>query len=129
MSESSVGKDLKPTKKQVDQFGQVNSIDLDFTTGNVPTAQESVRAHSSSDVDASRNSQHHTLGKGHSQAAPGNHVHDGINGAKLGLYQMDPAGGKKITSLTLTGSKGGNVALANLIALLKNFIDLTDNTT
>lgn len=125
-----LGKNLKPVKKPIDQFGQVNSTDLDFTGGNVPSAVESIQQHSRSDVDSSRKAQHHTLGKRQNQAAPGNHVHDGINGAKLGLYQMDPANtGRAIPSLTLTGAKGGNVALTNLIALLKNFIDFTDTTT
>lgn len=113
-----------------DQFGQVNPNDKDLASGNVPSAHESVQQHARSDVDASRKSQHHTLGKGHNQSAPGNHVHDGVNGLKLGLYQMDPANtGRAIPSLVLTGSKGGNVALTNLIALLKTFFDFTDTTT
>lgn len=141
---SNVGKNLTPAEFGIksgderkvspnttpDQFGQVNSADKDFTGGGVPSARESVQAHQRSDVDASRRSQHHTLGRGHNQASPGNHVHDGINGPKLGLYQMDPANtGRAVPSLTLTGSKGGNVALANLITMLKNFIDFNDTTT
>lgn len=95
-----------------------------------PPAQKVTFDHQRSDVDSSRRSQHHTLGTSRNQSSPGDHVHDGVNGRKLGLYQMDPANtGKAIPSLTLTGAKGGNVALTNLIAMLKNFIDFTDNTT
>lgn len=126
---SNVGKNLQPSNG-LDQFSQVNSAEKDLTKGSSPSAIESINWHTNSDVDASRKSQHHTLGRRNNQAAPGNHVHDGINGPKLGLYQMDPANnGRAIPSLTLTGAKGGNVALTNLIALLKNFIDFTDTTT
>lgn len=92
-------------------------------------SQQSVNDHTHSDLDSFRQAQHHTLGNGRNQAAGGDHVHDGINGKKLGLYQMTSGGGATQTSLVLTGAKGGNVALTNLIALLKNFIDFTDNTT
>lgn len=141
---SNVGKNLQPVKfglkpgdehkvspnTKPDQFGQVNSADKDFTGGGVPSAREVAQMHSRSDVDSSPKSQHHTLGKGRNQAANGNHVHDGTSSPKLGLYQMDPANtGRVVPSLTLTGAKGGNVALTNLIALLKNFIDFTDTTT
>lgn len=121
--------DISPSSKP-DKFGQVNSSDKDQAAGGTPSARESVNQHARSDVDASRKSQHHTLGTGANQGAPGNHVHDGVNGKKLGLYKMDPANnGNVLPSLTLTGAKGSNVALTNLIALLKNFIDFNDNTT
>lgn len=141
---TNVGKNLTPSKFGIktgderkvspngapDQFGQVNSADKDLAGGNSVGARQSILDHLRSDLDASKNSQHHTLGKGRNQAAQGNHVHDGISSPKLGLYQMDPANtGRVVSSLTLTGAKGGNVALTNLIALLKNFIDFTDTTT
>lgn len=123
------GKKVSPTSKP-DQFGQVNSTDEDLSAGGIPSARESVQAHHRSDVDANRKSQHHTLGVGHNQASPGDHIHDGVNGKKLGLYIMDTGSpGKTKPSLVLTGSKGGNAALASLITLLKNFIDFTDNST
>lgn len=75
--------------------------------------------HNSSDVDSSVNAQHHTLGIKHNQASAGDHIHDGGSTRKLGTGM----------NLTLTGSKGGNVALANLITMLKNFVDFTDTTT
>jgi hypothetical protein len=75
--------------------------------------------HESSDVDSSRRAKHHTLGTARNQASPGDHIHDGVVSKKTG------AG----LGLVLTGSKGGNVALANLITMLKTVIEFTDSTT
>jgi hypothetical protein len=137
-----VGGELNPTPRveipgptsvspvtKPDQFGQVYDAQKDVSSGKVPSAAESNRAHSQSDVDSSPRSQHHTLGKRRNQASPGDHIHDGISSPKLGARQMDPSGNVTIPALVLTGSKGGNVALTNLIAMLKNFVDFTDNTT
>lgn len=76
-------------------------------------------AHVNSDVDSSVLSMHHTLGNRKTQAATGDHLHNGVNGLKL------TATPKPI----LTGAKAGNVALTNLIAMLGLWIDFTDNTT
>lgn len=84
-----------------------------------PEPREVNLFHARSDLDSSTTAQHHTLGIGHNQASSGDHTHDGIATRKLGTG----------LSLTLTGSKGGNVALGNLITLLKNFVDFTDTTT
>jgi hypothetical protein len=131
--------ELKPTKFGVtsnsaptnkpDQFGQVHNNQSDSTAGNVPSGMESRLQHRQSDVDSGPKAQHHTLGTKRNQASPGNHVHDGTTSPKLGLYQMDPAGNKVVTSLSISGAKGGNAAVASIITLLKNFIDFTDNTT
>jgi hypothetical protein len=51
------------------------------------------------------------LGSSHNQAAPGDH------------------GFRHLEGVTLTGAKGGNVALTNLIAILVANFGLTDNTT
>lgn len=76
--------------------------------------------HTRSDVDSSTGSQHHTLGISHNQAAPGDHIHDGINSRAVG----------KGLGATVSGSRGGNAALASLISALKAAgIDLTDATT
>lgn len=77
------------------------------------------KIHSQSDLDRSARAQHHTLGFRPNQASPGNHVHDGGTSKKI-------AAG---LGLVLTGSKAGNVALTNLIIMLKSYIDFTDNTT
>jgi hypothetical protein len=120
--------EIQPVTKP-DRFGQVYDNQKDQSAGDVPSAHEINRSHSQSDVDSSQRSQHHTLGTGRNQASPGNHIHDGITSPKLGPMQMDPAGDNVIPALVLTGAKGGNVALTNLINMLKSVINFTDNTT
>jgi hypothetical protein len=73
--------------------------------------------HDNSDCDSFAGAQHHTLGIKHDQASPGDHKHDGVNSKKL----LDGA--------TLTGAKGGNVALGNLITMLADLLGFEDNTT
>lgn len=75
--------------------------------------------HGASDLDTGPNAQHHSLGVKHNQASSGDHVHDGGSSRKIGTG----------LNLTLTGSKGGNVALANLITMLKTVIEFNDTTT
>lgn len=98
-----------------DPFGPIKSDRKE----NTPTPGQVNSLHTNSDVDSSTSAQHHTLGIKHDQAASGDHVHDGKASRKIGTG----------LSLTLTGAKGGNVALTNLIALLKNVIEFTDSTT
>lgn len=71
--------------------------------------------HQQSDLDTRGQAQHHTLGVGQDQASPGNHTHDGSTSP--GLW-----GGN-----TISGSRGGNMALASAIALLvqKGAVDST----
>lgn len=118
---SNVGKNLKPTK-----LGLNVQVPIQI---QAPTGIQSNLDHTQSDADSSPQSQHHTLGTARNQASPGDHNHDGTTSRKLGRYQMDPAGNKVIPKDVLAGAKGGNVALTNLIALLKNYIDFTDSTT
>lgn len=75
--------------------------------------------HSRSDVDSSQLALHHTIGIKHDQASAGDHVHDGSSSRKVGANM----------NLSVTGSKGGNVALANLLTMLKSVIEFTDTTT
>jgi hypothetical protein len=119
MNESSVGKELRA-------FG---TVPKDNVNGSAPSSDEVTLSHQASDLDSNPRAQHHTLGTNRNQSSPGNHIHDGITSPKLGQLNMDPAGNATIPALVLTGSKGGNVALTNLIALLKNHINFTDNTT
>lgn len=58
-----------------------------------------------------------SLGTGNLQASPGDHDHKGTTSKKL------------LDGITLTGSKGGNAALTNLINMLESEFGLTDNTT
>lgn len=75
--------------------------------------------HNNCDADTSQIAQHHTLGVKHDQASPGDHSHDGGSSRKAGAN----------LGLVLTGAKGGNVALTNLITMLKTVIEFTDSTT
>ena len=79
------------------------------------TAEAVKRFHSKSDVDSSSQAHHHTLGIKHDQASPGDHMHDGTVSKKI------------LTGTTLTGSRGGNVALVSVIAALVK-LGATDNT-
>lgn len=98
-----------------DPFGGVK--DDAKRTGATP--REVAALHNNSDVDASTFSQHHTLGIKHTNASYGDHVHDGKSSRKVGANM----------GLSVTGSKGGNVALANLLAMLAQVIEFTDTTT
>lgn len=62
--------------------------------------------HTNSDVDQDRDAQHHTLGFGPNQASPGSHNHRGSDSALL------------LDGIEITGSRGGNTALASVIAAL-----------
>ncbi len=53
-------------------------------TQPVPTPGEVSKAHTNSDVDASKVAQHHTLGIQANQASPGDHTHNGKNSKKIG---------------------------------------------
>lgn len=99
----------------IDPYGKEKK---DLVFHDVPPGQ--VRDfHTRSDLDFSKTSQHHTIGTKPSQAAGGDHNHYNNNGVKLA----------KGSGLVLTGAKGGNVALANLITMLQSVIEFTDNTT
>lgn len=128
---SNVGKNLTPSKPTIkpgkeaptnvdkpDKFGQSKS-----------NADESKKLHLNSDVDLSQRAQHHTLGKSRNQASPGNHIHDGITSPKIGALKINTSGNDLVPLEVLTGAKGGNVALANLITLLGKYFNFTDNTT
>ncbi len=84
-----------------------------------PNPREVNNFHSRSDVDSSQSAQHHTIGIGHNQTSAGDHIHDGSSSRKLGQG----------LNLSISGSKGGNAALASVIALLSNLADFEDNTT
>lgn len=89
---------------------------LDPVAGDVPTATEVSKFHRKADTDGSQNAIHHTLGPGHNQSAPGDHDHRGGNSVEL------------LAGVSITGSRGGNVALASVIAALVQ-LGATDSTT
>lgn len=84
-----------------------------------PSPREVNFFHTRSDVDSGVTAQHHTLGIKHTQASPGDHCHDGKGSRKIGTG----------LGLVLTGAKGGNVALGNLITMLGSVMEFTDSTT
>lgn len=84
-----------------------------------PTPEEVKAFHTRSDADSATTAQHHTLGTKRNQASFGSHIHDGVDARRIGAGE----------GFVLTGAKGGNVALANLIAMLGNWIEFTDSTT
>jgi hypothetical protein len=90
------GRTLQPTKMSIqkvtgervypdtapDNYGQVKSGDKDRSRlGKAPNV--SAEDHYHSDVDSGQQAQHHTLGTGRNQAAPGNHIHDGITSKEI----------------------------------------------
>lgn len=99
--------------------GDFTNHDKDYSKWSDVAPEEVNKFHGRDDVDKSALAHHHTLGPGRAQASPGDHIHTGRTSKKLGTG----------LSLGLTGAKGGNVALTNLITLLKNFIEFTDTTT
>lgn len=97
-----------------DPYGEIKE------SGDSGSSAREVNAfHARSDVDSRPNAQHHTLGISRNQAAPGDHVHDGKTSRKIGTGM----------SLTITGSKGGNAAVASIIAMLSQVLEFTDSTT
>lgn len=96
-----------------DPFGPIKTP----RSQSLPSAQDVNRFHTNSDADSFAGALHHTLGVKHDQAAPGDHKHDGVASKKIG------------EGLNLTGSKGGNIALGNLITMLSDLLGFTDSTT
>ncbi len=88
----------------------------DKTDSDSPSALLVNKFHNKSDVDTSAQSQHHTIGPKATQAASGKHNHDGRNSPLL------------LTGFTLTGSRGGNAAVASIVAALVQ-LGATDGTS
>jgi len=70
--------------------------------------------HAKDDVDAAVYSHHHTLGGKPNQASPGAHTHDGFSSPVIPVANLP----KPLLGITISGSKGGNAALASVIAAL-----------
>jgi len=58
-------------------------VDKETTSKTSPPSEAVNDFHRNSDVDARKESQHHTLGNRPGNASPGDHVHDGQNGIAL----------------------------------------------
>jgi hypothetical protein len=89
---------------------------VDPVAGPAPTALEVRRAHTNADTDGGEGSIHHTLGSRKGQSSPGDHDHRGGSSVLL----LDGA--------TISGSRGGNAAVASIIAALVE-LGATDTTT
>lgn len=94
-----------------------DSQTVDLTTKDRPASAEEVeRFHQNADTDSRKEAVHHTLGAGDNQASPGNHNHRGGDSVQL------------LSGVTITGSRGGNVALLSVIQALVA-LGATDSST
>lgn len=81
------------------------------------SSEDVEKLHTNSDADVRRESQHHTLGPRTTQAAAGDHKHDGSDSALL------------LTGLTISGSRSNSTSiLPSIIACLVR-LGATDNST
>jgi hypothetical protein len=98
----------------------MKSIEDNYSGGETPAGVVDTRVvdafHRKDDLDVAKDSHHHTIGVGSSQAASGNHSHRGVDSVQL------------LAGVTLTGAKAGNAALASVCAALVE-LGATDNTT
>lgn len=85
-----------------------------------PSHDQVKNFHEKADKDGGPKALHHTLGPSANQAAAGDHSHDGGNSAKLDQLLSD---------ITVSGSRGGNAALASLLSQLASKYGLIDNST
>lgn len=88
----------------------------DRGSADLAPPQTVARFHNKSDLDSSSEAQHHSLGIKKDQSSPGDHKHDGSTSKRL------------LEGVTITGAKGGNIALASVIAALVK-LGATDSTT
>lgn len=85
--------------------GSEKSVDL-TQKGRPPTSEEVENFHTYADTDTRSESVHHTLGPTTTQASSGSHRHRGGDSVPL------------LDGLSITGSRGGNVALLSVIQCL-----------
>lgn len=83
-----------------------NSSDGGLQENPKPSADVVEDFHTFADTDIRIESIHHTLGPTTNQAAQGDHNHDGGNSSLI------------LSGFTITGSRGGNVALVSVIACM-----------
>jgi len=101
--------------KEIKQYG-VSDNKVNPAKAPKATTEEVESFHTNSDVDLRAESQHHTLGSSPSQAAAGDHNHDGGNSALI------------LDGLSITGSRSTDAWRLSVNALLKR-LGATDNTT
>jgi hypothetical protein len=96
-----------------DPFGEIKKP----AARTSPDPQTVNNFHNRADTDSAATAMHHTLGVKHNQASPGDHKHEGIGSRFI------------MEGITVTGSKGGNAALADLITKLAAALGFTDGTS
>ncbi len=101
--------------KEIKQYGKSENR-VDPMSSTKPTTEEVERFHTNSDVDLRAESQHHTLGSSPSQAAAGNHTHDGGDSPLI------------LEGLSITGSRADDTWRLSVNALLVR-LGATDNST
>lgn len=104
--------------KDIQQYGSAGKQASAVSAGNsiAPAAVDVEKFHTNDDLDTRVESHHHSLGPSPTQASPGDHIHDGGSSNPL------------LTGVTISGSRGGNVALLSVIqALVK--LGATDSST
>lgn len=87
------------------------------TNAQQPTPESTADIHKVADTDSSSTAAHHTLGVQPNQASPGDHIHDGRTSKDLYIAR------------SVTGSRGGNAAVASLLTQLALQGLIIDNTT
>lgn len=107
----------KPGDKPSDVVGDPFGTRKEAAQKDAPDPREVAKFHTRSDVDSSAQAQHHTIGIKHDQASAGDHIHNGVSSRRL------------MENVTISGAKGGNVALTNLISALSSALGFKDNTT
>lgn len=83
---------------------------------DIPTAEEVERDHTNADTDLRDESIHHTLGAGETQAAPGNHTHDGGDSALI------------LSGMTISGSRASDAWRISVNQILVR-LGATDSST
>lgn len=87
-----------------------------LTKKTSPSQKEVSDFHTNADTDGGPKAKHHTLGANPNQSSPGNHTHDGGSSTLL------------LEGTTISGSRGGNAAVASIIAALVK-LGATDATS
>lgn len=96
--------DTNPSPNESSQFDDVSAEDVD-------------NLHKKADTDVRRESVHHTLGPRGSQAAAGDHKHDGSDSPLL------------LSGLTITGSRADSTAIMPSIIAGLVRLGMTDSST
>lgn len=90
---------------------------LDPSNLSALTSEQVEQLHRNDDVDVRRESHHHTLGPRTTQAAGGDHNHDGSNSALL------------LTGLTVSGSRSSSASVTPSIIAALVRLGITDSST